>query len=171
MFPNSTAMHLPRRELIAIAIALLCAAALIVGCGKSPEQLTDDLLVAARNGDTETVRSLVAKGVNVNARRQPEGWTALHFAASGAHLQIVELLLQAKADANAVGSAGTGISSKPRVVAQAGRAMVDYMKSGKIQIDPSPQGGVQATDADAARRYETIVSLLAAAEAGAGPGK
>jgi len=74
-----------------------------------------DLLVAARNGDTETVKALVAKGVDVNARRTPEGWTALHFAASGAHLEIVEILLAARADPNAVGSPGNNISSKPRI--------------------------------------------------------
>lgn len=155
----------PARRYLLVFSCVCAVATLMLACGKSPQELSNDLLVAARNGYTETVKSLVAKGVDVNARRQEQGWTALHYAASGAHLQIVEVLLQAKADPNAVGSAGSGISSNPRVVAQAGRVMVDYLKGGRFQLKPSPEGGLQATDEDAARRYDAIVSLLSTAEA------
>jgi outer membrane protein assembly factor BamB len=62
--------------------------------------LSEDLLAAAKKGDTDAVKALLAKGANVNARNS-YGATALSFAADKGHLEIVKLLLQNKADVNA----------------------------------------------------------------------
>jgi outer membrane protein assembly factor BamB len=59
-----------------------------------------DLLAAARKGDAATVKALLAKGADVNAR-SPYGATALFFAADKGHLEVVKVLLQHKADINA----------------------------------------------------------------------
>jgi len=62
--------------------------------------LSEDLLAAAKKGDADAVKALLAKGVNVNAKNS-YGATALSFAADKGHLEIVKLLLQNKADVNA----------------------------------------------------------------------
>ena len=55
------------------------------------------LLEAVRNGDLSTVRSLLARGADPNARESLSGYTALHFAAVGGHLDVVRLLVESGA--------------------------------------------------------------------------
>ncbi|MGH9768621.1 MAG: ankyrin repeat domain-containing protein, partial [Blastocatellia bacterium] len=55
---------------------------------------------AAKKGDLEAVKSLIAKGANVNARTN-YGATALHFAADRGHLEVIKVLVEAGADVNA----------------------------------------------------------------------
>ncbi len=58
-----------------------------------------DLVVAARAGDQERVRSLLSSGAEVNARDE-EGSTALMFAALQADEKMLQALLAAGADPN-----------------------------------------------------------------------
>ena len=51
------------------------------------------LMLAALRGDLALCRRLIDKGADVNKT----GWTALHYAASGAHLEIIALLLDESA--------------------------------------------------------------------------
>ncbi|MBI5278050.1 MAG: ankyrin repeat domain-containing protein [Burkholderiales bacterium] len=48
------------------------------------------LMMAALKGHTELVRKLVARDADVNK----PGWAPLHYAATGGHLKIMELLLE-----------------------------------------------------------------------------
>ena len=48
--------------------------------------------IAARYGNTNTVRYLLSLGANVNAVDE-EGWTALHWASAGGHVNVMQLLL------------------------------------------------------------------------------
>ena len=50
------------------------------------------MIAAAGNGHRDTVMELLEGGVDVNARDN-QGWTALHYAASGGHSDLVVLLL------------------------------------------------------------------------------
>ncbi len=59
----------------------------------------EDLLAAARRGDAETVRTLLARGADVNART-PYGATPLALAADKGHVEVVKVLLEHKADVN-----------------------------------------------------------------------
>src|SRR6185369_16712599 len=68
-------------------------------------------LDAARAGDIDKVRELLAKGVPVDAREdyasdreyyQQSEQTALMYAAGGGHLDIVKMLLKAGANVNAI---------------------------------------------------------------------
>jgi ankyrin repeat protein len=62
------------------------------------------LIDAARKGDVEAVRSLLAEGADVNTA-QGDGMTGLHWAAEGGHAAVADLLL----------AAGAGVEAKTRV--------------------------------------------------------
>ena len=55
---------------------------------------------AVEKGETETVKSLIDQGADVNAGGEL-GWTALMYAAREGRNEIVQVLLAAGADANA----------------------------------------------------------------------
>ena len=63
------------------------------------------IVEAARAQDVETVRALIADGVDVNAT-QPDGATALHWAAYRDNLDLTAALLAAGADINATNELG-----------------------------------------------------------------
>lgn len=65
------------------------------------------LMRAARRGDTEAVRALLAGGAEIN-RRNGNGGTALMYAAVGGHTEIVDLLIRHGADVDARGTNGWG---------------------------------------------------------------
>jgi hypothetical protein len=81
---------------LALAFTFIFATVLVVSAG----ELEDKLLDAAMNGYTDNVRSLIAQGANVNARR-PGGSTALISAASNGRMEIVKILIEKGADVNA----------------------------------------------------------------------
>jgi len=60
----------------------------------------EEMLEAVWSNDTKKLKELVKAGVNVNARNEC-GWTPLHYAVGGGHLEIVKLLLKSGADVNA----------------------------------------------------------------------
>lgn len=51
------------------------------------------LMIAALKGHTDLVRKLIARDADVNKT----GWTPLHYAATGAHLEIMQILLDENA--------------------------------------------------------------------------
>ncbi|MYI75293.1 MAG: ankyrin repeat domain-containing protein, partial [Acidobacteria bacterium] len=74
------------------------AAALVVAAGAAAE--ATDLIAAVRSGDRAAVATLLDAGADVDAR-QPDGATALHWAAHHDDLETVQRLLAAGADARA----------------------------------------------------------------------
>jgi hypothetical protein len=76
----------------ALTLALFCAAA-------TAQDLTDDLMAAARKGDVAQVKALLDKGVNVNSKTS-YGQTALFFACDRGHIELVKLLLERGVDVN-----------------------------------------------------------------------
>ncbi len=64
------------------------------------QSVNDDLIAAVKKSDVEAVKSLIAKGANVNARSN-YGATALHFAADRGNLEVIKVLVEAGADVNA----------------------------------------------------------------------
>jgi hypothetical protein len=64
------------------------------------QSANDDLIAASKRGDAEAVKSLLAKGADVNAKTR-YNQTPLMFAAEKGHLEIVRILIDAGADINA----------------------------------------------------------------------
>jgi outer membrane protein assembly factor BamB len=64
--------------------------------GSLPADDADELWSAARKGDAARVEALLAKGVDVNAKTH-YGTTALWFATSKSHLDVVKVLVKYKA--------------------------------------------------------------------------
>jgi ankyrin repeat protein len=83
----------PRRIIAALLVLIFPALAL----AQDPKE---EFLKAARKGDIETVKSLLAKGVDVNTKSN-YGATALSFACDRGHTELVKLLLEKGADVNA----------------------------------------------------------------------
>ncbi|SVC81365.1 uncharacterized protein METZ01_LOCUS334219, partial [marine metagenome] len=67
-----------------------------------PLSEADQLLEAAASGNVETVKTLLAAGVDVNGEEgsTPFGATPLHYAALDGRKEVVELLLEKGADVN-----------------------------------------------------------------------
>ena len=70
------------------------------------DNVTPTIWSAARQGDIETLRALIADGSNAAHQRAADGCTALHYAAFGGSTEAVTLLLEAGSDPNAQASAG-----------------------------------------------------------------
>jgi ankyrin repeat protein len=64
------------------------------------ESLNNDILLAAKNGDTARLLEAIQAGADVNAANS-EGNTALHFATRFSHREVVRALLDMGADVNA----------------------------------------------------------------------
>lgn len=80
---------------------VLLLAVFLMGAGDS----TPPLVVATKNADTGAVRSLLQKGVNVNAA-EADGTTALHWASYRDDVESADLLIRAGANVNAANDLG-----------------------------------------------------------------
>ena len=66
------------------------------------------LHIAANNGAYHVMREMLnEEGININVKDN-NGWTALHFAAQSNHFEIIDLLLENKADPNLHDNQGNG---------------------------------------------------------------
>ena len=106
--------------------SVIVALALVIGAFLPTERA---LLDAARTGDVETIRGLIAAGVDVNSAAG-DGMTALHWAAERGDLEVAEVLLEAGADVGAqvrIGAytplhmaSGSGSAAVVRLLLEAG---------------------------------------------------
>ena len=79
-------------------LLLTTIAAVLVGCGESPKEIS--IHDAAAAGDIEAVKQHLAAGTDVNVMDE-DGWIPLHYAAANGHKEIAELLIEKGADLNA----------------------------------------------------------------------
>lgn len=63
------------------------------GRSMTVEHVIPPLLVAAQQGNLATVKSLISRGADINATTK-DGWTALKFAVSEDHEDVVSYLVQ-----------------------------------------------------------------------------
>jgi uncharacterized caspase-like protein len=81
------------RGIIGLGVVVMISVGVIAGCASS-------LFDAAQYGYTETVKTLLDKGANVNVK-DGDGRTALMIAVRYGHTEIVKVLLDRRADVNA----------------------------------------------------------------------
>ena len=105
-----------RRILLAIVIGISSIS--VVTWATAPDSPVAD---AAMVGDVETVRSLIAMGVNVDTA-QGDGLTALHWAARNGDVETVAVLVAAGADLAVVTRVGS--HTPLHVASKAGRGGV-----------------------------------------------
>ena len=82
-----------RMRMTGVLVALLSAGVVSTAAAAARAM---PLIEAVKRGDAATVRTLVAQKVNVNAT-EPDGTTALHWAADLGDVRTVDLLLKAGA--------------------------------------------------------------------------
>ena len=63
-------------------------------------------MIAANAGSAEVVKQLIAHGADVNAAESRKGQTALMWAAAEGHPDVVQVLIDNKADVNAASKSG-----------------------------------------------------------------
>jgi uncharacterized protein len=115
------------------------------------------LMMAALKGHLDLVRKLIARDADVNK----PGWTALHYAATGAHLDIMALLLDDNAYIDAESPNGT---TPLMMAAQYGNAQAVQLLL-DAGADPSLKNQLGLTAIDFANRAdrEDSAELIAAA--------
>ena len=79
--------------------------ALLIRLPSNAGDVNQDLIEAAKKGDTGAVEALLAAGADVNAKN-PYDWTALMRAAANGHAATVQALLEAGADINTQDKSG-----------------------------------------------------------------
>lgn len=68
------------------------------------KKMEEELIKACENNISEEVKSLIEKGVDINA--QYDGWTPLTLASSSGYVKIVKFLVEKGADINAKSNCG-----------------------------------------------------------------
>src|SRR5215813_5986299 len=114
------------------------------------QNVNEDLIAAAKKGDVEAVKSLIAKGANVNARTN-YGATALHFAADRGHLEVVKALVEAGADVNAKDEFYKFTQTMMAMMRQR-KEVIAYLQQVADAKKAAPQTSVPATVPTAASR-------------------
>src|SRR3954469_14352498 len=128
-------------------------------------------MMAALKGQAELVRKLIARDADVNK----PGWAPLHYAATGGHLQVMELLLENNAFIDAESPNGTtplmmaAMYGSPQAVkllldADADVAMVN--KLGMTALDFAKRGGRP----DAVKMIQAAMAKSPVAGSGQQPG-
>ena len=90
-------MRILNRGLRAEVFGALSLSLVLLGLTTAESPIAD----AAMNGDVESVRLLIRSGEEVNAA-QGDGMTALHWAAENGNVEMLEMLLSAGANSEAV---------------------------------------------------------------------
>jgi len=91
-----------------------------------PSVLEEDLRESASIGDADRLTSLLASGVDVNARHAINGWTALHWAVHRGYPTICRLLLRHGGDPNVKNQKGetpAKLTERPDILQMLGESV------------------------------------------------
>src|SRR5215510_8526739 len=107
------------------AILLLGISALLAAPG--------DIHLACDQGDLTRVKRILGEDPKLANERHPEGATPLYLAARGGFPEIVQLLLDAKADPNAVVSGRTALHA---AAGNGSKKVINQLLVAGAKIDP-----------------------------------
>lgn len=142
------ARHAARWSLITLLVAVAPAAA---------GQMT--LLEAVKAGNTDTVRSLLQQKANVNAA-EPDGSTALHWAAHRDDLGTAEMLIEAGADARAANR--YGVTPLALACTNGSASLIEVLlKAGADANAASPEGETALMTAARTGKVDALKMLVA----------
>ena len=117
------------------------------------------LIEAVRSGDNQAVRTFLNQRANVNAT-EPDGMTALHWAARGNNLDTVQLLLRAGANAKAANR--YGVTPLSLAATNGNAVMVEALiKAGADPNAALPEGETVLMTAARTGNPETVKALIA----------
>jgi hypothetical protein len=135
--------------------------------GVSPEEVANQergesaprplLMEAVRKGDIGGVRTLLAKGVEVDEKVR-DGITALMFASSLGHTEIVKVLLNAGAEVNA--ATEFGVTPLMWAAAEGCAETVKVLLAKGAKMNAKGRGGVTALMLATEKGHTEIVQLL-----------
>ncbi len=134
---------------------LLCG----LGAGAAGAATDRPLVDAVKRGDREAVRALVAQRVDVNAA-EPDGTTALFYAADRGDVETVNVLVAARADVKAVNRYGVSALSVASVNGNAA-IIARLLDAGADANTAMPGGETVLMTAARAGTPDTIRALLA----------
>jgi ankyrin repeat protein len=87
-------------KILCIGILAMLFLGIVAPTVQAISDLNQQLIEAAKEGDLERVKALIAAGANVNAKKN-YGETALMYTAMLGHTEITQLLIKKGADVNA----------------------------------------------------------------------
>lgn len=137
-----------------LSIILLCAASLLYAANPSP------LADAAQQGNKALVRTLIQQKADLNAA-QPDGMTALHWAAMNDDAMIAQLLIDAKADLNPTTRLG-GYTALHLAAKNGHASVAETLIRGGADIDRTSATGTTALMMAAGAGSTRIVDALIA---------
>lgn len=125
----------------ALDAVLVASIVWVVGCGKTPEEASIDLLAAVQAGDLGAVRGALQAGGDANARDE-QGESALRKATTGGAVDIVEVLLEAGADPNATD--GQGDPAREIAFTEGTMTMIRLFAEAGADVSPGSPGTAMA---------------------------
>lgn len=118
-----------------------------------------ELVIAAGNGNLEKVKSLLNKGVDINAKETKLGLTALMFASSAGYLNMVKYLISKGADIN-VKSSKAGETALMRASIDGHLEVVKYLIDKGADINAKANSGRSPLMIASSVGYLNIVKYL-----------
>jgi len=158
MSANTPANRSMRIGALAVLGACLTLAAVAAPAGANTDE--PPLVAAARAADADAVERLLARGVDVD-QRQPDGATALHWAAFRDDRRIAALLLAAGAEVNAANELG---ATPLWLAAENGSAaMIEHLLAAGADANAElPEGETPVMTASRAGTAGGVRALIAA---------
>jgi len=139
--------------------AITCILSTLISSATSYADLNEELVDAAHQGYTTTIKSLLANGADVNAKNNL-GYTALIMASTGGHAETVKALLAHGADVNTKDKYGSTALMMASI--QGHYEVIKALLTNGADVNAKDKNGVTALMYASLKGHaETVKALLA----------